>query len=178
MWTQVMTELGHVVVYEGDARVVWARPGGDWRFERVWPSRDERRELHRMMADGSSVLVVLPLRDTPVVALGVELGIDEDVREIEVPALDWLPAVTRRRGLRFRASVARRLSRMPTLTRPAVVISPGRSAVRFAVKTSSTGAANGPAFEDLADHLFGAPRKAGRSGRLRSRSQVSLVALP
>ncbi|MHB1490720.1 MAG: hypothetical protein ACYCTH_09520 [Cellulomonas sp.] len=175
---QATTELGHVVVHEGEARVVWARPCGGWQFERVWPSSEERRALRRMMADGSSVLVVLPLRDVPVVALGAELGTDEDVREIDVPVLDWLPPGARRRGLRFRASVAAQLSRTPTLLRPAVVVSPGRAAVRVAVKTSSTTSANARAFDELADHLF-APTPRGRPPRLLwPRVPASRPALP
>ncbi|MEC4017863.1 hypothetical protein QMK28_16530, partial [Streptomyces sp. H27-D2] len=103
-----------LVVFEGPARIDWRINGqGDWTPEGLWPEPRHRELLDEHLDCGGSLLVVLdearsvvpvlhdewqrtphPLRT----ALSAETtdeaaGIDdiEEVMELRVPFLDWLP---------------------------------------------------------------------------------------
>jgi hypothetical protein len=171
------TELGNMVLFEGESRAAWTRSGDDWRFDGIWPNVRERRELHRRIADGSSLLVILPLSDSPIVALGSELGVDEDTVEIQVPPLDWLSMTARRQGLNYRAFVAGQLSRIPPPLRSGVMVNPGTGAVRFAVQTSRNTKTTDRAFVELADHLFTQPHRRHWANLFRGHAPSSATQL-
>src|SRR5439155_25349164 len=63
----------------------------------------------------------------------VDPGADQDVFDVRIPVLDWLPAALRERGLRFLDESSRSLAR-PALIRPPLLLdepAPG-SNLRFA----------------------------------------------
>jgi len=153
-------------VFEGPSRATWVRSDGGWRFEGVWPTSEQLAALRSRIAAGACLLVVLPLVDSPATALGSEVGLDDDIVEITVSALDWLSARARRRGLAFRRKILDELERTPVLLRPAIMVEQSPGNLRFAVKTSRAPDAADLAFEELADHLFAARRDA-RSGERR-----------
>lgn len=139
-----------LVVHEGAERLRWDGSGDRWTLAGVWPDEGDRALLERHLAAGRPVLVVLDggaeavvpaWRDElGVVPEGVTVRPDEDVPglvDLVVPALDWLPAALRERGLRFAAHAAEVERRTPRQVLPALLLEPlgDTGGVRFAWRT-------------------------------------------
>jgi len=117
-----------LIVFEGPRRI---RRQNATRFE-LWPDAREAQAVRDRIERGRPILVIFggPQAEATVLteqfagappAL-VELvdAIARDLSPIPVPALDWLPAEVRDRGLRFLRASTLRVRRTPALLRPAL----------------------------------------------------------
>ena len=117
---------GALVVFEGASRVVWHREtSSEWTPIGLWPRPHEAAFLTAHLARREPMLVVLrdPIATLPLLTEELDrsdplftalAGHSEgDVVELQIPALDWLPAEDRLRGLRFLAWSASVLSATP-----------------------------------------------------------------
>lgn len=129
--------LGDVlVVLEGPARLLWeehARGMGPrhWTPTALWPDEKQRAEVREHL-DGERPLLVLldearcrvpMLREEWRAAprqllrdqrdIGFEGAADDEVVEVGLPFLDWLPEVHRERATRFLAQTDAELARTP-----------------------------------------------------------------
>jgi hypothetical protein len=137
-----------LVVVDGADRVTWRRTGlAEWVPCGVWPDEHQSAEVHRHLAHGGPLLAVLaatkatvPLLDeqlaeAPPAVAALAQQASGDLAALHIPALDWLPADLRRRGLRFVRDGAERAARTPAPLLPAIVLDePDQHAphVRFA----------------------------------------------
>jgi hypothetical protein len=137
-----------LVVFEGPKRIAWRETDfSDWAPLGLWPDPREKHEIHRRIAHGQQMLVVLDeaapvvsmLREElaaapPALAALAEEPVGELVR-LPVPTLDWLPGDLRARGLRFLARSTARVAGIPKALLPALIFEESPRAlahVRFA----------------------------------------------
>ncbi|MEU9470776.1 hypothetical protein AB0D78_30005 [Streptomyces avermitilis] len=166
--------LGNILaVREGGDRVIWRRAGTHgWRAENLWPRPEDEADLGAHMARQDPLLVIFERRHTVVPVLSEEMLLaqpalrvrtefsdapGDDIGEITVPFLDWLPSDLRERGIRFAAGTERVLSG-PSRLRPRVLLESRDEAVphvRFvrlaapiALSASDLAALAGKAFGD------------------------------
>jgi hypothetical protein len=114
-----------LVVFEG-ARRVRSLPT-DGSSIALWPDADEAHDVSRRLDRGQPILVILggPQADAALLAeryvqapprlAAAVRSTARDMTGTPVPALDWLPAELRERGLRFLRSSAEHARRMPGL---------------------------------------------------------------
>jgi hypothetical protein len=115
-----------LIVVEGLARLQWAGSGAEWQLTGIWPSSGEQRLVTDHLAAGRPLLVVLDLDCPSVPVWRSELGRwlpplglvnldlmhpdstgaeDDELVDVAVPFLDWLPERLRSRGRRFSEQV-------------------------------------------------------------------------
>ncbi|MGA5896246.1 hypothetical protein [Streptomyces venetus] len=172
--------LGNVLaVREGCERVIWRRAGThSWRAESLWPRPEDEADLGAHMARRDPLLVIFERRHSVVPVLAEEMLLaqpalrvctefsdapGDDLGEITLPFLDWLPSDLRERGIRFAAGTERVLSG-PSRLRPRVLLESRdetvphvrfvRLAVPLALSASDLAALADKAFgdEEEADH--------------------------
>ncbi|WP_406161122.1 hypothetical protein OG806_36660 [Streptomyces sp. NBC_00882] len=137
-----------LVVLEGPARVLWKEPSpqpgaGDWTPTGIWPDEDELAMVREHIERGLPLLVLLDeahrripllrqeLRAAPCRLLeslmagtgtGTSTGsgelLDDEVVEVRLPFLDWLPDAHRDRAARFLEDSDAALSRTPVALLP------------------------------------------------------------
>ncbi|CAL9429178.1 hypothetical protein [Streptomyces sp. enrichment culture] len=166
-----------LVVFEGGRRMRWSRPGpGRWRPVGVWPGAAEAAALAGYLAARGNLLVVLDRAEPTVSLLAEELAgapaavrrllpatapePDDPVVDVGIPALDWLPAPLRLRGLRFLARATEAAERTPALLLPALLTDepdPERPHVRFALRTGPHGIGGARLTAVVADLFAAAP---------------------
>jgi hypothetical protein len=122
-----------LVVLDGADRVTWRRTGlAEWAPSGLWPDEQQAAKIRRHLAQGGPLLVVLagtkatvPLLDEQLADAPSALARQptEDLASLHIPALDWLPADLRRRGLRFVRESAERVARTPAPLRPSIALS-------------------------------------------------------
>jgi hypothetical protein len=125
-----------LVVVDGADRVAWRRTGlAEWAPCGVWPDEQQAADVRRHLAQGGPLLVVLAgtkatvplldeqLADAPSAVAALAQQPSGDLASLHIPALDWLPADLRRRGLRFVRESAERAARTPAPLLPAIVLS-------------------------------------------------------
>ncbi len=139
------------IVMEGVSRLQWAGAGGTWQLLGIWPGPGEQLKLIDHLAAGLPLLVVLDsagasvpvwrseLAQTPMAsALMAEVHTDEELIDIAVPFLDWLPEALRRRGRMFSEQARQLIGCTPSaLLAPLIVEDePAQDAqVRFVQRT-------------------------------------------
>ncbi|WP_046500595.1 hypothetical protein [Streptomyces odonnellii] len=136
-----------LVILEGPARVLWNEPAVEpgrrkWTPTGLWPDEEQRALLREYLDDERPLLVLLDdahrrlplLREEwqaaprrvvrDLVAAGrVDLADDEDeVVEVRLPFLDWLPQTDRERAARFLAESDAALARTPMALLPPLLI--------------------------------------------------------
>jgi hypothetical protein len=173
---EIVSLAGCIVVTDDASRVRWQRSGTVLNYAGTWPSSHERTALVRRLRNGTNALVVVPMVNPTVDALrdGVtftasdssELTAD-DLIEIPVPVLDWMPTRLRLVGHYQRRAVATEMARVPAVLRPPIVVRSGSRHVKFAIRTGGTAAIPDAALVELADFIFGTSRAQpqSRSGR-------------
>jgi len=159
------------IVVEGARRAIWDSIGDrKWHFGGLWPTEEQERALKSHLLEGGQLLVVVGDLFATVQALSTELRAgngderDEEVVDIAVPFLDWLPAGYRRSGIRQVNRTRRRFDRMPALLRPPLVLVSSRpnDRVIFAVRTSTaSGEIRNTALTELAEFAFSSRSSAG-----------------
>src|ERR1700754_2783098 len=114
-----------LVVFEGAPRLRRHDPAGPGIT--LWPDAEEAQDVNRRLACGLPMLVILsgPQADAalleeefvqaPLGFVAVVRSTARDMAGTPVPALDWLPAELRERGLRFLRSSAERARHLPGL---------------------------------------------------------------
>lgn len=146
--------LGDVlVVLEGPARMLWEQHAAgpemrQWTPKGLWPDAEQRAEVREHL-DGERPLLVLldeARRRVPVLreewqaapcpllldqagAGSEDLG-DEEVVEVRLPFLDWLPEEHRERAARFLAESDAALSRTPVAFLPPLMTEQRRDGVQ------------------------------------------------
>lgn len=137
-----------LVVLEGAPRLRWSATGRGWLLTGLWPEPHDRDALERQLDDELPVLVVLDHAAPVVTALREELrrlppGVtvrgsdDDDVVDLVVPLLDWLPQPLRRCGREFASQARQRIDTTRHSSLPPLIFDHGRGAhpVRFAQRT-------------------------------------------
>ena len=148
MFSTPTTRLRDVlVVFDGPRRIIWQRRGRAGFIPRgVWPDAGDRAQLLRHLAEGKPLLVVVqePVTRVPLLAeqlagapadLLARTAGNGEIADVEIPALDWLDADLRGRGLDFLdASAAAAATVPPSLRAPIVLEDVPRDSrgVRFA----------------------------------------------
>ncbi|WP_330455644.1 hypothetical protein OIB37_01445 [Streptomyces sp. NBC_00820] len=143
-----------LVILEGPARVLWNEPAVEpgrrkWTPTGLWPDEAQRALVREYLDDERPLLVLLddarrhlPLlreewqaaprrvvRDL-VAAVREDLADDGDeVVEVRLPFLDWLPQADRERAARFLAESDAALSRTPMALLPPLLIEETRPGV-------------------------------------------------
>lgn len=115
-----------LVVFEGAARIAWHRgTSSDWIPVGLWPRPEEAVLLEERLERGDPVLVILSEPVATVPLLVEELAASRELFapyagpaeghlvELRLPALDWLPADARARGLEFLASTDKVIATTP-----------------------------------------------------------------
>ncbi|MEU5535604.1 hypothetical protein [Streptomyces sp. NPDC020362] len=142
--------LGDVLIaFEGLSRLRWLKTDqGPWSVIGVWPHPDRRKALLQQLRYGKRLLIVVD-SDPPVTTLlaeesrnlPAELVIrsdaEEEIVDVEVPALNWLPDDLRERGSQFIRSARTRASRASGLIPPLLLDEASGESVRFAYRTTS-----------------------------------------
>jgi hypothetical protein len=134
-----------LVVFEGPRRI--RRAGTDGASVTLWPDDDEAQDIRRRLDGRRPILVILggPQADAallteqfvqapPALAAAVR-STARDMTGTVVPALDWLPAELRDRGLRFLRASAEHARRIPAPLCQSLYLDEGDPAtphVRFA----------------------------------------------
>lgn len=164
---------GALVVFEGSRRMRWSRPApGRWRPVGIWPGAAEAEALAEHLAARGNVLVVLDRAEHTVSLLAEELagapaavrrllpgagpGPDDLVVDVSIPALDWLPAPLRLRGIEFLVRAAEFAERTPAMLLPPLLTDepdPERPHLRFALRTGPYGI-GGARLTAAVGHLF------------------------
>lgn len=138
----------NLVVFDDGRRIVWDGGPSTWRYKGQWPTRRQANDLLRRLKAGAGLLVVTPAVNDSVIALGSELGGDQDLVEVEVVAHDWLPMRLRRVANRHR----RRVRAAVLSSTGRVAVSHETSRIRFAVHDGRQ--VPEARFIELADRLF------------------------
>jgi hypothetical protein len=163
-----------LVVVDGADRVTWRRTGlAEWAPCGVWPDEHQAAEVRRHLSQGGPLLAVLaatkatvPLLDEqlaeapPAVAALAHQGAG-DLASLHIPALDWLPADLRRRGLRFVRDGVERAARTPAPLLPAIALSepdPDAPNLRFAHRLAPCPHL-GRDLPAIVEHAFGTVRR-------------------
>ncbi|WP_328641403.1 hypothetical protein [Streptomyces canus] len=137
-----------LVVLEGPARVLWKEPSpqpgaGDWTPTGIWPDEDELAMVREHIERGLPLLVLLDEAHRRIPLLRQELRaapcrlleslmagtgtststgsgelLDDEVVEVRLPFLDWLPDAHRDRAARFLEDSDAALSRTPVALLP------------------------------------------------------------
>jgi len=138
----LITVDGVPVIREGAGRLRWAHElegappplhAAQWQVGDLWPSEDERRWIRRRLDRGEPGVVVLdtesprvelPVEHVPCVPRGVLAEHDPEAGMVtlHVPALDWLRADERARGLAFAGHVRSLLAGTPRSLLPPVLL--------------------------------------------------------
>lgn len=142
--------LGDVlIVLEGPARLLWEEHASTperrhWTPAGLWPDHDHRAEVHEHLAEGRPLLILLDEARCRVPMLreewqaaprhllrgpagaGAEAAADhetgDEVVEVSLPFLDWLPAADRERAARFLARSDAEIARTPLAFLPPLMI--------------------------------------------------------
>jgi hypothetical protein len=116
---------GALVVFEGARRVRGVLTDGT--DAALWPDAEEAEDVSRRLSGGHPILVIFggPQADAALLAeqfvqapLALTVAVRSTARDMTgtpVPALDWLPAELRERGLRFLRTSAEHARRIPGL---------------------------------------------------------------
>jgi hypothetical protein len=182
--------IGEVlVVLEGPARLRWKPAAPERPAHRtpagVWPDDGQLATVRRHLEGGGPLLVlldeardpVLMLReewqDTPCRLLGDLTGpcaggfVDDEVVEVRLPFLDWLPAAHRDRATRFLADTDAALSRTPLALLPPLMVEQPHDGVppnlRFARRLAPNVVTAGRLTAAM-EHLFAAVPQQGTAG--------------
>ncbi|MFJ9010366.1 hypothetical protein [Streptomyces canus] len=131
-----------LVVLEGPARVLWKEPSpqpgtGDWTPAGIWPDEDQLAMVREHIERGLPLLVLLDEAHRRIPLLRQELQaapcrlleslmdgtgcdelLDDEVVEVRLPFLDWLPDAHRDRAARFLEDSDAALSRTPVALLP------------------------------------------------------------
>jgi len=139
-----------LIVREGTSRIRWAGGGGTWRLTGIWPSAGEQLQLSAQLAAGRPLLVVLepdppsvpvwrseladgllPLGPgRPVHSVNHEVAVEEspaeepeeELLDVVVPFLDWLPERLRARGRAFSEQARELISHTPAPLLAALIV--------------------------------------------------------
>jgi hypothetical protein len=158
---------GTIVVFDNARRLGWSEEHGGWRPTRVWPNAAEAHEILVQLERRRPLLVLLEAHCAIVPVLAEELAVASpmvtrlvkgpigDVAHVHIPALDWLPANLRRRGLSFLTDSILRSAPVPWPLHSPVVLDTRDDAaphVRFAHRLRTEVALDGhlDAIVDLA----------------------------
>ncbi|MEU9196358.1 hypothetical protein [Streptomyces hundungensis] len=154
--TTTLRAAGALVVFEGAPRVRWSwKSAACWTPVGLWPEPGDRAEVRERLRDGEPVLIVFAEREGGVPVTREELSgapdairrlarMDdaEDLGELLVPPLDWLPQDMRRRGLRFFEQSSAEIAGTPRAIRGPVLLEPApkdHRQLRFARATGPSG---------------------------------------
>jgi hypothetical protein len=143
-----------LLVREGRDRLQWQGFGTTWQLRGLWPDAIDAKMVDRHLRAGYLLLVVLDGSDAPVLALpeevptvprGVSVLSDpgDEVLELGVPFLDWLPEEYRLRGERFSSAARLLKQQLPAHVLPPLLLSPeepGMEQVRFVAPLTWAGA--------------------------------------
>jgi hypothetical protein len=135
-----------LVVFEGPARIIWHNGGnGEWTPTGIWPGPRQRAVLEEHLGQGAPLLIVLDDPNATVSVLREELerapqelhatlahqetaGANteearhpDEMSELRVPFLDWLPDSLRERGADFLAESEETLARTPLALLPVLL---------------------------------------------------------
>jgi hypothetical protein len=155
------------VVFDGPRRLRWSGPqDGSATPVALWPDPAQRRHVERHLLQQAPLLVIVdhdrgPVQllseeiTTPPAALAPLLQGDQELTELHIPLLEWLPAPLRARGEAFlhRARAQRAATPRPLLPDLIVEDHP-RSPVRIALRTSPRPLAEHE-LALTAQHIFG-----------------------
>lgn len=129
-----------LVVLEGPARVLWKEPAPErashWTPTGIWPDEGQLAMVREHLESERPLLVLLDEARNPVPILREEWQaapcrlledltgtchenlVDDEVIELRLPFLDWLPAAHRDRAARFLSDSDTALSRTPVALLP------------------------------------------------------------
>ncbi|MFI9345749.1 hypothetical protein ACIG0D_31495 [Streptomyces sp. NPDC052773] len=133
-----------LVVLEGPARVRWKQPTAEranhWTPTGIWPDEGQLAMVREHLENEGPLLVLLDEARDPVPMLREEWQaapcrlledltgpcpgnlVDDEVVELRLPFLDWLPAAHRDRAARFLADSDTALSRTPLALLPPLMV--------------------------------------------------------
>jgi hypothetical protein len=125
-----------LVVFDGPRRLTWhTAANGDYTPTALWPTPAQAEAVLDHLYSGGCLLVLLEQKRTSVpmyaeeaeqlpveVAARTTLTSDGVLSELHLPALDWMPAPLRERGLRFLDDSAALMSGRPDLLLPHLIV--------------------------------------------------------
>ncbi|MGL5824856.1 MAG: hypothetical protein ACRCYU_08565 [Nocardioides sp.] len=156
---------GVLVVHEGAHRLRWHTVAPDrWQLIGLWPDQADVDRLLSRVQRGEPVLVVLSM-ESPVVTVYeheirthldgfAAVEADNDIVELTVPCLEWLPEPLRARGLLFAEQANAVAASTPIALLPPLMVDDLEhdGGLRFALRTRTPLSSH--RFADVACHLF------------------------
>lgn len=176
---------GVLIVREGSRRLRWVGHGESWKLVGMWPDPDHDTVTSAHLVSGGPLLVVLDSEPAWVPVLREELAVPDpllrqlglpdacpssrssagraardvpdDLLDVRVPFLDWLPSELREIGRRFAGHSADIVQRTPAALLPALLLSEpddGARHIRFARFTQGHGGLSPDQLQRVARHAF------------------------